>query len=129
MVNHRKTYVKTPNLQAGVKALLYAQRLAHTVGMAGTTTDTQTPTFEMRHRMALALEVAGVTKEAMADYIGVSRQTISNYLIGRTVPTIGYVRNWADRCQVSVSWLLTGHADTDTDDRDYPSGNTSALAA
>ena len=46
----------------------------------------------------------------MADYLGVSRQTIGNYASGRTHPTKGDMRLWAMRCGVSLRWLETGEA-------------------
>lgn len=121
--------MSTPQSSMNRQPVDFGKRLAHTLRMAGTTTETDTPTFQLRHRLALAIECAGVEKEDMATYIGVSRQTVDNYLKGRTQPTIGYIRNWADRCQVSVNWLLTGHADTESDTRDYRDGNALPLAA
>jgi transcriptional regulator with XRE-family HTH domain len=66
------------------------------------------PTFEMRHRLALALEAADVSNEQMADEVGKSVTTIRNYLSGRTHPGRAVVVTWALRCGVPFDWLAYG---------------------
>jgi len=66
------------------------------------------PRFELRHRMALALEWGKVSIAAMAEELELSRYTISNYLHGRTRPSRAVLRVWAMRCGVPFDWLLTG---------------------
>lgn len=71
-------------------------------------THSDTPAFGLRHRLALALEVADLKPEDMADELGRSVTTIRNYLKGRTVPSRGVITAWALRCQVSRDWIETG---------------------
>ena len=66
------------------------------------------PVFEMRHRMALALEYGSVSVNEIAAELGVSRTTISNYLWGRTIPRRADLVTWALRCGVPFDWLETG---------------------
>lgn len=73
----------------------------------GNTTE-NVPTFGLRHRLALALEAAEVSVAAMADELGVSRNTVGNYLAGRTTPPRPTLRVWALRCGVPFEWLWTG---------------------
>jgi transcriptional regulator with XRE-family HTH domain len=78
--------------------------------------NTQTvPTWQLHHRLALALEASGVSPELMAQEIGVHVNSIHNYSHGRRVPKLAVVKLWADVCQVDREWLITGHIDpTDT---------------
>lgn len=66
------------------------------------------PFFEMRHRLARALELGGVTRAGMAEHLGLSDNTIRNYLSGRTTPSRSTVRDWSMRCGVPTEWVLTG---------------------
>jgi transcriptional regulator with XRE-family HTH domain len=58
--------------------------------------------------MALALEAAGVSVEDMADTLGVHRNTVHNYMGGRTHPRKLVLQAWAVRCGVPYTWLVTG---------------------
>jgi transcriptional regulator with XRE-family HTH domain len=71
------------------------------------------PVFEMRHRMALALEYGSVSVNEIAAELGVSRTTISNYLWGRTVPRRADLVTWAFRTNVPLEWLLDGTVPSD----------------
>lgn len=75
------------------------------------------PRFELTHRLARSLEWSGVSKVEMANALGVSRQTIDNYIKGRTVPTRGYLRAWADECRIPFDWLAFGDAVTEPNTR------------
>jgi transcriptional regulator with XRE-family HTH domain len=44
----------------------------------------------------------------MADYLEVGRNTVSNYLHGRTQPSAAVLRVWALRCGVPYEWLAAG---------------------
>lgn len=66
------------------------------------------PEFEMRHRMALALEYGSVDVNEMARELGSSRTTISNYLHGRTRPRRSDLVVWALRCGVPFEWIVEG---------------------
>jgi transcriptional regulator with XRE-family HTH domain len=86
------------------------------------------PRFELPHRLARSLEWSGVTKIQMADALGVSRQTIDNYIKGRTIPTRGYLRAWADECRIPFDWLAFGDAVTDPNTHgDYASSDFSDI--
>ena len=74
-----------------------------------TNTDTANiPMFTRGDRMAKALEHSRVTVSEMADYLGVSRQTIGNWMHGRTQPSKGDLRLWAMRTGVPLEWIETG---------------------
>jgi transcriptional regulator with XRE-family HTH domain len=73
------------------------------------------PVFELRHRLALALEAGRVRRGEMARVLGVHRNTIVNYLTGRTEPPRSVLVAWALRCGVPLYWLMTGE-EPDPDD-------------
>lgn len=62
----------------------------------------------MGDRLAKALKWADVSVQDMADYLGVTRQTVGNYLSGRTEMTRGSRRLWALRCGLPLEWIETG---------------------
>lgn len=64
--------------------------------------------FRLRHRLLLALELGGLGVQEMAEYLGLSRNTVSSYLHDRSTPTKAVLRAWAARCDVSFEWLATG---------------------
>lgn len=66
------------------------------------------PAFELRHRLALALEVAGLSREDIASELDVHRNTISNYLNGKTAPTRAVLIAWSLRTGVPLQWLASG---------------------
>jgi transcriptional regulator with XRE-family HTH domain len=67
------------------------------------------PRFELRHRMALALEFGGVSRDEIAAELDVHKNTITNYVKGHTPPPRAVLRVWALRTGVPFEWLLTGH--------------------
>lgn len=66
------------------------------------------PDFELRHRLRLAREHAGLDQQQLHDRTGLSRATISAAETGRAVPHPSTVRMWALACGVSHEWLATG---------------------
>lgn len=64
------------------------------------------PTIELRHRLLIAREWAGYEQTQLAEEMGVSRNTISNYEHGRTTPRKLVLNAWARACGVSMDWLL-----------------------
>ena len=66
------------------------------------------PEFDRTDRMALALRHAGLTNQDMADYLGVTRETVSRWVNGRSTPNRGMLRLWAMRTGVPLEWLETG---------------------
>lgn len=71
------------------------------------------PDFEMRHRLQLAREFAGYSREQLADAMEVSRNTVYNAEAGRTHPRKLVLNAWALATGVPVSWLLTGEPPAD----------------
>lgn len=71
---------------------------------------TQIPDWRLQDRLARALDVNGVSVQEMADWLGLSRQTVGNYLAGRQTPKHQTLVSWAIRCGVSLTWLETGVA-------------------
>lgn len=66
------------------------------------------PEVEPRHRMEIALEWAGISKQQMADHLGLNRHTVTNYLSGRSRPPRSTVIVWALRCGVPLEWIEHG---------------------
>ena|SRR5690242_7435784 len=66
------------------------------------------PTWDLGDRLGKALRVAGVSVHEMAEYLGVSRNTVSNYTSCRVTPDRRTRMLWALRTGVSLAWLETG---------------------
>jgi len=63
------------------------------------------PKFKLHHRMQLALEVGDVGVQEMADYLGVSRASVSRWINGRGIVGKQTLRLWALRTGVALEWL------------------------
>lgn len=57
-------------------------------------------------RLAELCEKTGTTHQALADYLGLNRTTISHYASGRNEPDIGTLIRIADFFHVSVDYLV-----------------------
>ena len=68
------------------------------------------PEWTRGDRMRKALEHAGVGVTGMADYMGVTRQAVGNWIAGRVKPSKQTMRLWAMRTGVPLVWLETGAA-------------------
>ena len=68
--------------------------------------------WDQSDRLAKALRHAGVSRQEMADYLGVHPNTISNYVHGHIQPDKRTLMLWAARCGVSFEWLDTGEGCT-----------------
>lgn len=66
--------------------------------------------FDRSDRMRKALTVAGVGVGEMAEYLGVARTSITNWISGRVTPSKQTMRLWAMRTGVPLVWLETGQA-------------------
>ena len=66
------------------------------------------PQIEVRHRLRIAREFAGLDQGQLADRIGVSRNTISNAECGAVNARKIVVNAWALACGVPASWITTG---------------------
>lgn len=70
------------------------------------------PEFDLADRMRKALRSSEVGVMEMADYLGVARNTISNWINGHVAPSKQSLRLWAMRTGVSFEWLQTGENPT-----------------
>jgi len=78
--------------------------------------------MEICEKLKKARTSAGITQEQVAEKIGVSRQTISNWENGKTLPDIMSVIKLSDLYQITLDELLKGDSkmmdkikkDTDT---------------
>lgn len=64
--------------------------------------------FTRADRLTKALSFAGITQQEIADDLNVSRQTIGNYISGRTRPSRAVIMAWAMRTGVPLEWIETG---------------------
>lgn len=76
--------------------------------MSNHPTEALVPEWTMGDRLWKALQVAGISHQAMADYLGVSRNTLTNYTRGRTKADKRTLMLWAMRTGVPLEWLRTG---------------------
>ena len=66
------------------------------------------PTWDLADRMRKAMRHAGLSSQEIADYLGVSRTSVSAWINGRVRPSAPTLRVWALRCGVSFEWLRDG---------------------
>jgi transcriptional regulator with XRE-family HTH domain len=64
-----------------------------------------TPEFDLPDRMRKAMRDAGISGQDMADYLDVSRTSVTNWTSGRITPDTRTLRLWAMRTGVSYGWL------------------------
>jgi transcriptional regulator with XRE-family HTH domain len=64
--------------------------------------------FDLADRMRKALRVANVGVAEMADYLGVARTSVGNWINGRVRPGTQTLRLWSLRCGVPYEWLVEG---------------------
>ena len=64
--------------------------------------------FDLSDRMRKALRVSGVSVQEMADYLDVTRGTVSTWINGKIAPSTQSVRLWALRTGAPYEWLVTG---------------------
>ena len=68
-------------------------------------TDGTVPEWDLGDRMRKALRKSGTRTQEIADYLGVSRASVSNWIGGRISPDTRTLRLWAMRTDVSYEWL------------------------
>ena len=64
--------------------------------------------FTFADRLGKSLVAAGMSSAQMSDHLGVSRNTISNWINGRTTPRRSDLIVWAMRTGVPIEWIETG---------------------
>ncbi len=64
--------------------------------------------WDLADRMSKALRVSGVKVGDMADYLGMSRASVSNWINGRITPDKRTLRLFALRTGAPFEWLSTG---------------------
>ena len=85
----------------------------------------EVPQFDLADRMRKALRTSGLNQEEMSEYLGVSRNTVSNWVNGHwnTPPKRAYLRLWALRTGVPLEWLEHGEV-TPANDEGTREGTT-----
>lgn len=68
--------------------------------------------FDQLDRLQKAMRVSGQSAVSLAAALGVHRNTIGNYLSGRTPVDRRTLIAWAMACGVPLEWLETGQAPT-----------------
>lgn len=71
-------------------------------------TATRTPTWTLGEHLAKARKDAEISVQQMADRLGVSRNTITNYEADRVHVSRSVVMAYASTCDVPLSWLDAG---------------------
>jgi transcriptional regulator with XRE-family HTH domain len=66
------------------------------------------PVWTFGDRLRKALSHSDTSFQEMAEYLGVSRNTVSNYVNDHIPPTSGTVRLWTLRTGVPFPWLCHG---------------------
>lgn len=64
--------------------------------------------FDLADRLRKSLRVSGVSVGSMASSLGVSRNTVSNWINGRGRPCVAQLAVWAALTDAPASWLETG---------------------
>ena len=76
--------------------------------MSEVSPDGVVPQWDVADRLRKALRQSGLGVQEMADYLGVARTSVSNWINGRIVPSTQTLMLWAMRCGVSYEWLAGG---------------------
>jgi DNA-binding XRE family transcriptional regulator len=77
------------------------------------------PEFTVADRLAKARQVTGMTQAEFATELGLVLKTYQRFERGEKDIPRALLIGAAVTAGVSTSWLLTGHADTDSDTREY----------
>lgn len=68
----------------------------------------QIPAWDLGDRLHKALRHSKVGVQEMADYLGVTRTSVGNWINGRNKPANPALKLWAMRTGVDYEWLITG---------------------
>jgi transcriptional regulator with XRE-family HTH domain len=65
-------------------------------------------TWTLAERLKKARQLAGMEQAQLAEAVGVSRVSISNYELGKTEPTVTTFVLWAEATGATLEWLAEG---------------------
>jgi len=65
------------------------------------------PQWDVADRLRKALRESGTSSTEMADYLGVSKTSLSNWINGHFEPSTQTLRLWALRTGVPYEWLIS----------------------
>jgi transcriptional regulator with XRE-family HTH domain len=82
------------------------------------------PEFEIGDRMRKALQKSGMTSLDMAEYLGVSQASVSNWINNRHEPTKQTVMLWALKTGIPFEWIATGCTPRDLNPEPTDSGSS-----
>lgn len=80
--------------------------------------------FDLSDRLRKSLHAAEIGVQEMADYLDVSRNTVSRWVNGDREPKLSTLRLWALRTGAPLDWLTTGEIKQQTP----PSGDGGVLS-
>ena len=83
--------------------------------------------WDVADRLRKALRFADLGVGEMADYLGVSRNTVGRYINGHARADRRTLRLWALRCGVPLGWLQTGETLPRMDSNHQPAGSGNDL--
>lgn len=89
--------------------------------MSTSTEGVPIPSWDLADRLRKCLRVSGVGVQEMADYLEVSRNTVSAWVNGRVKPQPRDIRLWALRTGLPFEWVRDG---TDPQQRPDPDGES-----
>lgn len=92
--------------------------------MSEQTLEAVVPEWELSDRLRKALTHAGISSSEMAEYLEVTRHTISNWINGHTRPRPAELKMWALRTGVDYRWLVSGIERPVSDDFGPPADYT-----
>lgn len=69
------------------------------------------PGWRLSHRLQRAREHANLDQAQLAERIGVSRQSVSNYERGLRIPTAALIESWSEATNVDADWIREGESD------------------
>jgi SOS-response transcriptional repressor LexA len=85
--------------------------MANLTNEPGTDSDTMKKIDGWQNRLKERLKALGMTQEALANKIGVTRSAITHYLAGRRVPSLSQFSKLAEVLEANPSWLQFGSPD------------------